>query len=278
MLLFKLFDVGDSGGDQNNADDKSDKDNQKPADGDTGSQDDNRDDKSDDKSDKKDDTDYKAKYEAEKKEREKAETAHRELQSGSTPKFQRLAELEKAEEDRKPKEDDDLARIDKRIADVDKQIPLYQNNVDEMGRPARLDTTSLEASKDALVIQRKRIIEDKHAQAASAQVANFRKEHKDLKNSDFDALTDIMQEAENKGQPMGLYAAYEIYDRDQRLTKAKESANIDDETRDLGKKALGQDGKPLPDKGGGEKQTATQKFYEEQYGKEKAAKMLGSGK
>lgn len=257
-MLFKLFDEGDPGGKPASADDKPDEGKKESKDQKPESLEDKPEVKPEDKP-KDDGKDYKALHEA-------SEAKLKEFESGVSPKLMKLAEYEKAEEAKKPKEDDDLAKVDEQITATDKEIAIYAQQ--------RLDTTSLKGSKMALELQRKRIIEDKHAQAVSAQVATFRKEHKDLKNNDFDALTDIMQDAENKGQSMGLYAAYEIYSRDLAIAKAKESANIDDETRDLSKKALGQDGKPLPDKGGGEKQTATQKFYEEQFGKENADRIL----
>ena len=264
-MLFKLFDEGDPGGKPASTDDKPDEGKEESKGKKPESPEDKPEIKPEDKP-KDDGVDYKALHEA-------SEAKLKEFESGISPKLMKLAEYEKAEESKKPKEDDDLARIDSRIADVDKQIPLYQQD--------RLDTTSLEASKDALLIQRKRIVEDKHAQAVSAQVATFRKEHKDLKNSDFDALTDIMQDAENKGQSIGLYAAYEIYDRDRRLAKANDSAAIDKENRDLGGRATGQDGKPLPDDKGGDEgfRKADVEFYTDQLGsKEKALKMLKSFK
>lgn len=264
MLVFKLFDeaepVAPVPGEVTPDEGKKESEGQKPE-----SPEDKPEVKPEDKP-KDDGKDYKAMHEA-------SEAKLKEFESGVTPKLMKLAEFEKAEEDRKPKEDDDLARIDKRIADVDKQIPLYQQD--------RLDTTSLEASKDALLIQRKRIIEDKHAQAASAQIRDFRREHKDLKNNDFDAITNIIEDAEAKGQPMGLYAAYEIYDRDRRLAKASDSSAIDKESKDLGGRATGQDGKPVPsdDKGDEGFRKADVDFYTDQLGsKEKALKMLKSFK
>lgn len=268
-MIFKLFDEGDSGGDdQNNADDKSAKGKQTPTDKDAGSQDDNRDDKSGDKSGSDDGVDYKVKYEAEKEAREKAETQYSKVQSGFTPQLQKLAEFEKAEAARKPQEDDELTIIDKRIADTRQNIALYKAD--------KLDTMTLENDISNFEFQRGQIVERRQSRAANERWDDFEGKHPEF--TDIAGLTKIIKDGARKDEVVGLETAYRIWEKDQEIAKTKESAAIDKDSKDLGNKALGQDGKPLPIKPGGEKSSATFTFYKDHYGEEKARKMLGMDK
>jgi hypothetical protein len=67
--------------------------------------------------------------------------------------------------------------------------------------------------------------------------------------------------------------AYYIYGKDQEIAKAKESADIDKENKKLGDKAVGEDGKKVPEPQG--KSGATWDFYKQHYGEKKAAELLG---
>ena len=181
---------------------------------------------------KTDDTDWKAKAEF-------LDRQYKELQSGLTPKLSKLAEYERAAKEREAQQDDELADLDKDLARIDQQIPLY--------KAENLDTTALDASKRTLLLQRKQIIKDRQNQEGMVKLQNFADDHKGFK--DYDGLTEIISEAKSVGEKIGLVTAYKIWEQNQKLSKASQSAAINAENRDLGKKATSPDGKlpPEPD-------------------------------
>ena len=214
-----------------------------------------------------DTTDYKAKLEESEKGRLAAENQFKEYQRGTTPKLERLAEIDKVQQT-KADENDPIIRIDKQIDRNKQEIVRY--------KAEGIDTTALETGVLTLENQRNQIVSDRQKQTADDRMGNFALKHAEF--TDYAALTKIIVEAKKSGEDMGWNGAYAIWSKDQEIAKMKESAAIDADSKDLGEKALGQDGKPLPDTDKGEGRKADQEFYVGMFGKEKATKMLGSKK
>lgn len=209
---------------------------------------------------KVDDTDYKALH-------EKAIADLKEFESGISPKLMKLADYEKAETERQAKtrtaEDDDLVRIDKRIADTKQNIALYKAD--------KLDTMTLENDIENFEFRRKQIISNRALNAVKKEWLDFEDAHLDFK--DYDGLNKIVAEAAKRKDSISPETAYRIWKQDQEITKAKESADIDKENKELGKKAVGEDGKEAPEVQG--KSGPTWDFYVGQYGEKRAAELLG---
>lgn len=209
---------------------------------------------------KADDTDYKALHEA-------SEAKLKEFESGVTPKLMKLADYEKADVESKAKtqaaEDDDLVKIDKRIADTKQNIALYKAD--------KLDTMTLENDIENFEFRRKQIISNRALNAVKKEWLDFKDAHPDFK--DYDSLDKIVGDASKRKDSISPQTAFEIWQKDQEIARAKESADIDKENKELGKKAVGEDGKEAPEPQG--KSGTTWEFYKKQYGEKRAAELLG---
>lgn len=212
-------------------------------------------------------TDYKVLFEDEKKKREVAEEAHRQVQSGLTPKLQELADLKKAETERQIKvqaaEDDDLVKIDTQLTKTEDEIAKC--------KAEKIDTTHLETGKAALLFQRKQVVRDRAVRFEQKKWLDFKDANPEF--TDYATLDKIVNEAAKRGDALSPGSAYVIWQKDQEIAKAKESAEIDKDSEKLSDKAKGEDGKIVPEPQG--KSGATWEFYKQNYGEKKAAEMLG---
>ena len=188
----------------------------------------------------------KAQLEEAKTAREQAEKQFKEYQSGLTPKLQRLAEIEKAEQ-AKAQVPDEVQEFDKDIADVDQLIIAYKNNKDELGNPAPVNTKHLELQKRDLERNKARVLreqKDRQFQGKYAQILEA-----DPKFQDFAGVNAIILEYQRKGEEISPLIAYDRYKDRQELAAAKSSSKITAENKQLGDKAQGADGKPAPKAG-----------------------------
>jgi hypothetical protein len=217
--------------------------------------------------DKNVDTIDKAEHEKLKKEHENLKDFHSKYQGETTAKLQKLAEYEKAEKEREAKQVDDqeISEIDDRVAKTEQEIQRYKTE--------GVDTTALENSLLLLKGKKRDTLRERAREAEDTEYARFVFDHPDFK--DFTSIAKIRAEGRKKGSHISYDVAYEIYEKEQEIAKLKDSAKIDAENKDLSKNARGEEGDLPPDKSGEEANDATFKFYKEQYGEEKAKKMLG---
>lgn len=257
-MFVRYYDEGDPGGKPAPADVDPEKGKKEPE----GKEPESSKDKPKDKPEGKpkvDDTDYKALH-------EKAVADLKEFESGISPKLMKLADYEKVEKERLEKaqatESDDLVKIDEQLTKTEDEIAKC--------KAEKIDITHLETGKAALLFQRKQVVRDRAVRFEQKKWLDFKDANPEF--TDYAALDKIVNEAAKRGDAISPGSAYIIWGKDQEIAKAKESADIDKDSKDLGDKALGEDGKPIPKKE--DKPDTTTEFYEKQYGKEKAAKIL----
>jgi len=175
-------------------------------------------------------------------EKEKAEVARlKEFERGTQEKLRRLAEIEKAEQAKAITQvPDEIVEIDSQIIELDKAINAHKNHRNEMGEAEPLYAGHLEIQKKALERDKRKAIKSRDEAAFQGKYAQIGVDHPEF--TDFNALNAIIIEANRNGDACSPAMAYRIYEAEQKVKAASQSAIITAENKQLGDKAGGQPG------------------------------------
>ena len=179
------------------------------------------------------------------------EAKYKELQSGLTPKLQRLAQLEKDKltQDKVIEQlagkqptstDESPVNIDEEIRDLDFDIKKYR---DAGFKDDSYEVKGLLKQKRLAVHQKK--IEQTNAKLSKSydqndELGKFLATHKDF--DDFDGLATIIAEAEAEGDKLSVNRAYKIWKGDHTEKVASQKSKEALEQKKKSEKAKGADG------------------------------------